>query len=291
MAGNLGIAVGPLVTSLLLIALGWRTVAALLAVPAVLAAAFAVWVDVDETAAVDATATDGGQDDATRSGAGGADSRADSVESLGAFLAGSRALFGGAFALVFVVVAASGLYYRGVLTFLPEILGSFPSFDPVTVAGVELEPSRYAYVGLLGVGMAGQYVGGRLTERIYPPVGLAVGFGTLAVLALAFVPAVETGLVGFLAVGTLLGVALFVVQPLYQATVAELTPAGTRGLSYGYTYLGVFGVGALGGALAGVVLTRAGETVLFGALALVALAGATVGLVLSRRRSESGPAS
>jgi len=277
MAGNFGIAVGPLVTSLLLIALDWQTVAALLALPAVLAAGVAVGVDVDETAAVDApeTAADGGPD---------ADGRAESVASPGEFLAGTRALFTGAFAVVFLVVIASGLYYRGVLTFLPEILASFPTFDPVEVAGVELEPGRYAYVGLLGTGMVGQYVGGRLTDRLYPPVGLAVGFGVLALLAVLFVPALGAGLVGFLAVGALLGFALFVVQPLYQATVAELTPPGTRGLSYGYTYLGVFGVGALGGGVAGVVLTRADEVALFGLLALVAAAGSAAGLYLSRRR-------
>ncbi|PSQ39290.1 MFS transporter [Halobacteriales archaeon SW_5_70_135] len=277
MAGNFGIAVGPLVTSLLLIALDWQTVAAALALPAVLAAGVAVWVDVDETAAVDApeTAADGGPD---------AGSRAESVASLGEFLAGTRTLFTGAFAVVFLVVIASGLYYRGVLTFLPEILASFPAFDPVEVAGVELEPGRYAYVGLLGIGMVGQYVGGRLTDRLYPPVGLAVGFGVLALLAMLFVPALSAGLVGFLAVGALLGFALFVVQPLYQATVAELTPPGTRGLSYGYTYLGVFGVGALGGGVAGVVLTRADEVALFGLLALVAAAGSAAGLYLSRRR-------
>ena len=293
MAGNFGIAVGPLVTSLLLVALDWRSVAAALAAPAVLAALVAVWVDVDETAAVDpdgtSTATDGGPEVSDGEGEATdddtADGRAESVTSLAEFADGTRALFAGSFALVFLVVIASGLYYRGVLTFLPEILGEFPAFDPVSVRGVELEPSRYAYVGLLAVGMAGQYAGGRLTERIYPPAGLAAGFGGLALLAVLFVPAVELGLVGFLAAGTALGFALFVVQPLYQATVAELTPAGTRGLSYGYTYLGVFGVGALGGGIAGLVLTEANAVALFGLLALIAAAGSVVGVVLTRRRA------
>ncbi len=291
-AGNFGIAVGPLATSLLLVALDWRSVAAALAVPAVVAAVVAVWVDVDETAAVDAdtAAADGGPETGDGDDEDTTDGRAESVTSLPEFVDGTRALFAGSFALVFLVVIASGLYYRGVLTFLPEILGEFPAFDPVSVRGVELEPSRYAYVGLLGVGMAGQYVGGRLTERIDPPAGLAAGFGFLAVLAVVFVPAVELGLVGFLVAGTLLGFGLFVVQPLYQATVAELTPAGTRGLSYGYTYLGVFGVGALGGGLAGFVLTEANAVALFALLALIAAAGSAVGLVLTRRRAPD-PAS
>jgi MFS family permease len=82
----------------------------------------------------------------------------------------------------------------------------------------------------------------------------------------------------------LLGVCLFVVQPFYQATVAEYTPAGTRGLSYGYTYLGVFGVGALGGAVAGGVLTLSGPAALFAVLAGFATLATTAGIVLYTRR-------
>jgi MFS family permease len=80
--------------------------------------------------------------------------------------------------------------------------------------------------------------------------------------------------------GALVGFFLFVVQPFYQATVAEYTPAGTRGLSYGYTYLGVFGVGALGGAVAGGVLTYANDTALFAVLAAFGAAASLCGGVL-----------
>ncbi len=77
------------------------------------------------------------------------------------------------------------------------------------------------------------------------------------------------------------------VQPFYQATVAEYTPAGLRGLSYGFTYLGVFGVGALGGAIAGSILAVANATALFGTLAGIALSPlspASLSLVAVGRR-------
>jgi len=180
-------------------------------------------------------------------------------------------------------VIASGLYYRGVLTFLPEILGGYAWLAPIEVAGLEMRPSRYAYVALLTVGMGGQYVGGKLTDRIDPARGIAGSFVALAVLALAFVPVVEGGIFGFAVVGVALGFALFVVQPMYQALVAQLTPAGTRGLSYGYTYLGVFGIGALGGVVAGTVLTYWSTLGLFVVLAILAAAAATVAGVLTRR--------
>jgi MFS family permease len=83
--------------------------------------------------------------------------------------------------------------------------------------------------------------------------------------------------------GALLGVALFVVQPMYQAAVAEHTPAGARGLSYGFTYLGVFGVGALGGGLAGGILAFANVTALFLTLAAIALVAVAAGIALTRR--------
>lgn len=270
MAGNLGIALGPLATALLLLVLDWRVVAGILAVPALLASIAAARIEVDETAAV---ASDGGD-----ARAGG------SVTSLGEFLGDSRRLFTGAFVAVFAVVILSGLYYRGVLSFLPEILGDYAVFAPVDVAGREVQPSRYVYVGILMAGIVGQYVGGKLTDRIPVELGLAVGYGTLGILAVLFLPVAGLGLVPFLVLGALLGVALFVVQPFYQATVAEYTPPGTRGLSYGYTYLGVFGVGALGASVAGTALTYYTLPVLFGVLAAFGLVAGALGAALYARR-------
>ncbi|WP_284013997.1 MFS transporter [Halobaculum litoreum] len=288
-AGNLGIGLGPLLTAIMLLFLDWQTVAMVLAVPALLAAGYAVRARFDETAAVEA-ATDGGE---------GGDSKADAgVDSVAEFVSESRVLFAGSFALVFVVVMLSGLYYRGVLTFMPELLQGFPGFEPVPVAsllpagladavggsaGQTLSPANYVYSGLLMIGVLGQYAGGKLTDRMPVERGLALGYGLLGVLAVLFLPVANLGFVPFLAFGAVLGVALFVVQPFYQATVAEYTPAGTRGLSYGYTYLGVFGVGALGGAIAGAILTYANEQVLFGVLAVFGFLAGAIGVVLGRR--------
>jgi len=271
MAGNLGIAFGPLATAVLLLAFDWRTVAGLLAVPAALAVLLALVVDFDETASVEAT--DGGTS---------ADSKADTVSSLSELVSESRRLFTVGFASVFAVVMLSGLYYRGVLTFLPDMLSDLPLFDPVTVGARTLEPSRYLYAGLLVVGIVGQYAGGKLTDRMRTERGLAMGFGGLALVAVLFVPAANAGLVALLAISAVLGFALFFVQPFYQATVAEYTPAGLRGLSYGYTYLGVFGVGALGAAMAGFILTYASSSGLFIVLAAIAGTASLLGWWLLR---------
>lgn len=285
MAGNLGIALGPFVVAIALVVAEWRTVALALALPVVAVAALATRIEVDERAAVDeddsTTASDDEDDAATASDGG--DDRASSVDSLADFLSGSRALFVGGFALIFPVVVASGLYYRGILTFLPEVLSTYDAFAAVAVGDLSLETYRYAYAGLLAVGILGQYAGGRVSDFVRPERALAPAFVALAVLAAFVLPAANAGLVPFLALGVVLGTMLFFVQPLYQAAVADHTPAGTRGLSYGYTYLGVFGVGALGGALAGAILEFADAATLFAALGGIALVGAAAALALARR--------
>jgi MFS family permease len=301
-AGNLGIGLGPLAAAVMLLFVEWRTVALALGAPAVLAAIYAARADFDETAAVadSETAADGEGPGDGETAADGGSKATSGVDDLGEFIAESRLLFAGGFALVFVVVMCSGLYYRGVLTFLPELLRDLPGFDPVPVdallpeslrsaLGVEsgtgrpLRPQDYFYSGLLLVGVVGQYVGGKLTDRVPLGYGLAGAFGTLAVLAVLFVPVSGMGLGPLMVLGALLGAFLFVVQPMYQATVAEYTPSGTRGLSYGFTYLGVFGVGALGGTIAGGILAVANPTALFLVLAGIAALGAVTGLVLTRR--------
>lgn len=313
-AGNVGTGLGPLVAATLLLFVEWTVVAVALAIPALFAGAYAIRAEFDETAAVADHATaavadgDGARPDAVdaegdRSGAG-SDARASGgVGSLAAFGVESRRLFAGAFALVFVIVMASGLYYRGILTFLPNVLESFPEFAPIPLTALlpsavtdalgvapdsvrSLNPERYFYSGLLIVGVLGQYLGGKLIDRVRVEYGLAGGFGLLAVLALVFLPAASAGLVPLLIVGAVLGAALFFVQPFYQATVAEYSPPGTRGLSYGFTYLGVFGVGALGGTVAGVILTYATPAALFATLAGFAAVGSGLGVYLLRRRQR-----
>jgi predicted MFS family arabinose efflux permease len=139
------------------------------------------------------------------------------------------------------------------------------------------------YAGLLMVGIGGQYVGGRLTDRFPTERSMAVVLAILAVIALAFLPVAQLGTAALLMISAVFGFALFAVQPLYQATVAEVTPVHARGLSYGYTYLGVFGVGALGAAVAGTVLQYFNPTVLFVVLAAFAGTAAALSTWLSTR--------
>ena len=267
MAGNIGIALGPLATTVALIAFDWRTVSLLLVAPAVVALVIAARLRFDEHAGLEAHEQAAAQGTADWS----------------TLLARSRRLLVPSFLIVFGIVMLSGLYYRGALTFLPELLGTMATLPAMALGDLTLESGRYVYVGLLLIGVFGQYVGGWLTDRVALERGIGWTFVALALIAALYWPAANAGLGPLLAISALLGFFLFVAQPLYQATVAEYSPAEARGLSYGFTYLGVFGVGALGAALTGAVLDLFSPAVMFGVLAVLAGMGAFLGFRLTQR--------
>lgn len=260
--GSLGTVVGPAATAVLLAVVDWRLAAAALALPALAVGVSGLFSGVEDAE---------GSDSAIRDVAG--------------FVADTRTLFTVGFALTLAVVMLYGVYYRGLLTFLPESLSSLAVFDPVAVAGWTVDPAQYVYAGLLALGAVGQYAGGRITSYVRPELALVGTLGVLAFVAFAFVPASGMGTLAFLLVCAVLGLFLYSVGPIYQVAIAARAPEDIHGLSYGYTYVGMFGVGALGAAMAGAILTRTGTAVLFTVLATVAVLAAGVALVLLRRRT------
>ena len=277
MAGNLGIALGPLAATVLLLFLDWRIVCLVLAVPGLLMLPVIRRLRVREQT----------------SGEAASENTATAPEpfSWRQFWADTKTLFASGFSVVFLIVLLAGMFYRGVLTFLPDLLERIATLEPVTLSGtLTLEPGRYVYVGLLLVGVLGQYAGGRLSDRLPIEHSLAVALTALSLIAFFFLPTAGLGLMPLLAISSALGFLLFGLQPLYQAAVADYTPPGARGLSYGYNYLGVFGVGALGAALAGTVLDAFGPQTMFSVLSLLTLLAALAAAVLARRRVREATA-
>jgi MFS family permease len=274
-AGNVGVALGPLVTLLVLAVFDWRVASAALALPGLVAVALVLWIDLEEGAIA------GGA--RTARADGGADVGDPESLSLATLATLTRRTFSGLFVVVFVVVIFEGLFYRGALTFLPDMLGGVSTFDPISLFGRTLEPARYVFVGLLIVGIGGQYAGGWLSDRIEPALGVALAFAALAGIALLFIPLATAGVVPLLVVSALLGFVLFGEQPILQAAIAEHSTTETRGASYGFMYAGVFGVGAAGAAITGYLLTYFDATALFWFLALIAGLATATSLYLYRR--------
>ena len=268
-AGNVGTALGPLVAVVLLAFFEWRVVAAALVVPAAVAIVSGVGLRFEEDAAV----ADGGS-----RGPDDGPAPATSATSASTGLAprklveDTRAMLTGGFLLVFAVYVLYGVYYRGVFTFLPEVLSGLALFPPAEVFGRTVEPGRYVYSGLLMVGAVGQYVGGRLSEAVSLERAIVGVFAAVAAASLAFLPAASAGVPALLAVCAVIGFTVYVFVPLGQALIAEHAPPDVHGLTYGTTYLGFFGVGALGASLAGFVLAYASTAALFVVLAAVAAA-------------------
>ncbi len=261
--GNVGTALGPLFTALLLLVFDWRLVVVALTVPAIAVVLIGTRIEFDEV-----HATDGGESAPLRS-----------------FLEDSRLLFSTGFLLAFVAILLYGTYYRGMLTFMPDVLADLPLFEPYVVFGVEAEPAQYVYTGILLIGILGQYVGGRVTDHVRTEYAFLTVLLALGLLALAFVPSAGLGIVPFLMICAALGFFLYATAPIYQVVIAEQAVEDVHGLSYGYAYLGMFGVGAVGAAIAGGLLTYATSAALLAVLSGIAfLAGASVVALLVSHR-------
>ncbi len=274
-AGNVGVAIGPLLAAVLLAFFPWRAVAAALVVPVVIALLIVVPMEFDETAGSEAR----GASDAT-DGSG-------AIRSVDEFVANTKLLFVGGFVFVFVIGILYGLYYRGAITFLPDLLADVPLFATVELAGRDFEPSQYVYAGLLLLGGLGQYTGGKLADRFRAEYALVITYSVLLLLALVFIPSLGAGLLVVLTVAGLLGFTVFAAAPINQVVISKYTDANVRGLSFGYVYVGTLGIGALGATLAGVLLTYFTAMTLFVVLAGFAAGAVSLGLYLIRRENRS----
>lgn len=262
--GNIGTAVGPLLTAVLLLFFDWRLVVIALAAPAILVVVFGSRIAFDET-----VETDG--DEPT-------------PPSLQSVLADTRVLLSTGILIAFAAIILYGVYYRGILTFLPDMIADLPLFEPYEIAGVEAEPAQYVYTGILMIGILGQYVGGWMTDRVRTEYAFFTALFSLGVLSVVFVPSSRWGVGPFLAVCAALGFFLYATAPIYQVVIAEQVTDDVHGLSYGYAYLGMFGIGALGATLAGGLLTYATSAVLLVVLGGVAFAGSLLTIVLLLRQ-------
>ncbi len=258
-AGNVGTAIGPLFAVLLLTALDWRLVSIALILPALIGVAVAHRLEFDERDGVDADETTdlSGQ-----------------LGGLSKFFEQTKLLFVGGFIVVFFITMVAGVFYRGVFTFLPDILAGLPVFGAVEVAGETVESSQYVYAGLLLIGGAGQYAGGRLSDLRSPEWVIAGVFGVLVLIAVSFPFVIQFGLLATLVICAAIGFFVFMEAPVHQALIGKYAAADIHGLSFGYTYLGVFGVGALGASIAGIALTYGGTGLLFAVLAIFPAVGA-----------------
>lgn len=271
--GNVGMVVVPLAAIILFAFFEWRTVALLLVFPAAVCVLVGLSLSFDETDA---------ETSAKRRGSDGT-AATDLSSSLREVVTNTRTLFVGGFVLVFAIEILYGVYYRGIFTFLPDVLTDLPIFEPVAIGDRTVEAGEIAYSGLLLVGVLGQYAGGLISDKKSSELALLGTFIVLVVATVLFVPASAIGIVPLSVVCIALGFSIYAFAPIAQTLVAEYVAEESHGLSFGYIYLGMFGVGAVGAALAGVTLDYGGVTALFGALTgVLILCSGLAALLVSR---------
>jgi len=143
--------------------------------------------------------------------------------------------------LTYGAFVVSGIVYRGVITYLPKHLEEMVSEDFggafVTVA--------------LVMGAVGQLLGGWLSQGLrlerMAPVIAAAALPTLiltAMLSGALLVIAASAFVFF----------YFANQPVFTGLIADYTPPGAVGRSYGVSFFAGFGIGSLGGVIAGALV-------------------------------------
>ena len=163
--------------------------------------------------------------------------------------------------VVYAGFVLSGMVYRGAITFLPKHLEELVDKD---------FGAAFVTVALL-MGAVGQLVGGAISQRVRLE-RLAPVIALLTVPALALT-AVSSGaaLVVFASVFVFL---YFANQPVFTGLIADYSPTGAVGRSYGVSFFAGFGLGSLGGVIAGVFVDQWDTEAAF--LAMTAIMAGTV---------------
>jgi len=185
--------------------------------------------------------------------------------------------------LVYGVSVLNGFIYRGSLTFLPAHIEENVHISILGINEAALAGSLTT-VALLA-GSAGQYFGGSLSqhhvlERLAPP------------MALALVPALllmgVSGGLALVAASAAFVFFNFSGQPVYNGLIAEYTPQGAMGRSYGISFFAAFGLGSAAASFAGFFAQRWGTGSVFLSLAGFALLVMSLTLVMWRLASRRG---
>ncbi|HJN93852.1 MAG TPA: MFS transporter, partial [Dehalococcoidia bacterium] len=184
--------------------------------------------------------------------------------------------------LVYGAFVISGFIYRGSLTFIPahieeEVSISLFGWEAAAVAGA------LSTLALLG-GAIGWYTGGMVSERFRKEYFVLVLSPIVA--ALLFLTSFATD-AALLVVIFIFVIVNFAMQPAFVTLVADYSPPGRLGASFGISFFLSFGMGSFAASFAGFFADRWGTDSVFAMLAVVGLLGTllTIALVgVSRRR-------
>ena len=233
-AGNIGLALGPLLAGVIASFMGWRAAYFIFAIPAFFLAAMFFFSTRTEANFTQQSTTETG---AERS------SLRPVIVPLG---------------LIFCASILNGFIYRGTVTFLPLYLSqqihlTFLNLDSVLIAG------SFTTIALI-FGVGGQFLGGYLLERRRHE---SLVFATaLVVVPLLVVVGNSAGLVLMIAASAF-AFFYFMGQPIYNCLIADYSPTDWRGRVYGISFFCAFGLGSFSASILGYVADRLGTNWVF----------------------------
>ena len=190
-------------------------------------------------------------------------------------------------AVVYLANVIQGFVYRGSITFIPAHIEEQITGAVFGVGGAELA-GALATAALLG-GAVGWYVGGILAERL-PHYPLVIGAWLATIPLLLLISA--TGGAPLIVVLFIFVVTNFAMAPALVSLIADFSPPGRMGASFGMMFFLSFGMGSFAATLAGFTADRWGVDAVFLVLAVVSGAGALVsaGLFYLTRGARRRPA-
>ena len=269
-AGNIGVAVSPVISGLIASRWGWRWAYVGFALPGVLLSLWSLTVDM--------------------SGSRSEEEKTSLTEAPGLPAAGNRVGFWGYFslplALLYLMNCLQSFGFNGSVTFLPSFMAQFSSFhlfswDSVAMGGM------LSGLALL-TGVFGQYTGGVLAQRSNPERNLVI----LTASGLPFI-----ALMSFLRDLPLLFVALiffffnFSLQPMMNVMLAQNASPRMRGTAFGIYFFAAFGLGSLAASFSGYIAETFGLRWVFLGLSggvLLAICSSTVFWNVAKRPNIGG---
>ena len=256
MGGNLGLAVMPVIAAAVASTLGWRAAYAVLAVPAILLAMYFI---------------------VNKNLGNNRDHEPLSNEHEIARVEPVNTTRWVPLIMLFALGMLNGFCYRGMLTFLPAF------FSNNSGAGQGIMEGGALTTIVLVNGVVGQYIGGRLADRLHRSALFALCF-TISAPLLATLGMWESHYA--VVAAALFAFLYFANQPVGNALVMELSSNSFRGRAYGIYFFMNFGMGSFSATVSGWVGERYGLDAIFPFLGAV-LAGTALmgwGLVAAMSR-------
>ncbi|MHA2406826.1 MAG: MFS transporter, partial [Candidatus Ranarchaeia archaeon] len=178
--------------------------------------------------------------------------------------------------LYFVLEILRGMYYNGVVAWMPEffaVRASSVLLSPVLDAGVK---TMIAFLP----GVLGQVVGGMISDKRGRRIPLMVFCG-LCGLVLISLPLIPFDWL-LLLVSTLFGFTYFAGQAIENALGSDISDPRTRGSMFGVTFFMQFGIGSFAAGLGGLIIIFWGIDLVLPVMGIIAFISVAISYLMPR---------